>query len=126
MNESDATLIFDGECGFCRRSASWITAKWPVGTRARTIAWQRLDAERLAGFGLTTDDAASAAWWMTDERAFRGHLAVGHALVATGSGWSLVGRTILSRPVRPFAALAYRGVARHRHRLPGGTAACRT
>lgn len=42
-----------------------------------------------------------------------------------GGGWTrLVGRVLLLPPIRFLARRLYRVVARHRHRLPGGSSAC--
>ncbi|GAB3488067.1 hypothetical protein GCM10027440_34280 [Nocardiopsis coralliicola] len=35
-----------------------------------------------------------------------------------------LGALLRTRPLRPAGAAAYRWVARNRHRMPGGTAAC--
>jgi len=114
-------LVYDGDCAFCSACARWIAARWRGPEHA--IAWQQLDAERL---GLTLDDVRSAAWWIdADGRRSRGHLAIAHALRAA-PGWpSLLGRILLVPPFRWLAASSYPLVARWRHRLPGGTAACR-
>jgi predicted DCC family thiol-disulfide oxidoreductase YuxK len=39
-------------------------------------------------------------------------------------GWRLAGTVLAVPPVRALAWPVYRWVARHRHQLPGGTAAC--
>ena len=123
--QSDALLIFDGDCGFCTRSAAWIAGSWRRG--ARSIAWQHLGTARLAELGLTADDCREAAWWVEpDGTRLKGHRAIGKALTY-GSGWkTLAGRVVLSSVLAPIAAAAYTLIARYRYRLPGGSAACRT
>lgn len=115
-------LIYDGDCGFCTVSAKWAERRLPAGTPV--VAWQQLDD--LAERGLSVDDVTSAAYWVDREgRNHRGEQGVAAALVAIGGGWAVVGRVMAAPPVRWLAAPVYRLVARYRHRLPGGTAACR-
>jgi predicted DCC family thiol-disulfide oxidoreductase YuxK len=118
-------LVFDGDCGFCTASARWIAARWPAGSTARTVAGASLDPGVRDRVGLTDDDLARAAWWVDDDRAWSGHLAVGRALAAATGPWSLVGRLLLRPSVGWVAAPAYRVVVRFRHRLPGSSRACR-
>jgi predicted DCC family thiol-disulfide oxidoreductase YuxK len=122
--ERTPLLIYDGDCSFCSSSARWITARWQGAEQA--IAWQHLGAERLERLGLTTDDVRRAAWWIDPSHgASRGAPAIARALQAA-NGWpSVVGRILLIPPFRWLAAGAYPVIARWRHRLPGGTPACR-
>ena len=117
-------LVYDGECSFCRAVASWIACRW--NGRAVAVAWQRLDSAQLAGLGLTQADVRQAAWWIDAAgRRSRSHLAIARAL-RSARGWpALAGLILLVPPLRWLAALSYPMIARWRHRLPGGTAACR-
>jgi predicted DCC family thiol-disulfide oxidoreductase YuxK len=119
-----ATLIFDGDCGFCTTSARWAQRRFRHGEQAQ--AWQLLEDGVLAGAGLSEHDVQEAAWWVDgDGVRERGHRAVGRALVA-GGGWRRVaGLLALTPPVSWLAAGVYRLVVRWRYRLPGGTPACR-
>ena len=118
-------LIYDGDCSFCTSSARWISSRWHGQQQA--VAWQHLSATELERLGLAHDDVRSAAWWIdSDGRRSRGHMAIAHALRAA-PGWpAIVGTMLLIPPLRWLAAGAYPLVARWRHRLPGGTPACRT
>lgn len=124
-DSSAPLLIYDGDCSFCTSSANWVAARW--AGRAKAVAWQTLAADELAARALTPDDVRSAAWWIDDTgRRWRGHLAIAHALTAA-TGWpATVGRVLLMPPFRWIAAGLYPLIARWRHRLPGGTSACRT
>lgn len=116
-------LVFDGDCGFCTRSARWIQRKLPDGVGVEP--WQALDLDEL---GLTVDDVTGAAWWLSPDRPrpARGHEAIGRALAAAGGAWGTVGRLIVRRPGSWLARPVYAVIARNRHRMPGGTPACET
>lgn len=118
-------LIYDGDCAFCTASAHRIAQHWR--RPATAVPWQRLGADGLRELGLGVAEVQSAAYWIDElGRAHRGHAAVARALVAAAGWRSLVGRAGLIPPVSWMAAGLYRLVARYRHRLPGGTDACRT
>ena len=122
--EKTPLLVYDGDCSFCSSSARWIAARWQGPEQA--VAWQQLSADQLVRLGLTLDDVRCAAWWVDGGgRTSRGHVAIARALRAA-PGWpSVVGRVLLVPPFRWLAAGAYPLIARWRHRLPGGTPACR-
>ena len=124
LSRSMCVLIFDGDCGFCTTVANWVAARWSGD--ARVVPWQRLTGDELVALSLTREDVLAAVWWIdADGRRWRAHLGIARALIA-GSGWSAaVGRALLVPPLRWIAAAGYPLVARWRHRLPGGTPACR-
>ena len=113
-------LVFDGDCGFCARSARWIRRRLPESAAAEP--WQALD---LAGLGLTAVDVAEAAWWFSPDlpRPVRGHEAIGRALAASGGARAVAGRLIAARPGAWISRPVYAAVSRNRRRTPGG--ACR-
>jgi len=116
-----AVLIFDGDCAVCTSCAEW--ARRHVTGAVDIVPWQRLD---LAAHGLKTEDASSAAWWISPAgRRYRGHLAVSQTLRHCGGWLRPVGWLLSVPPVSWGAALAYSVIARYRHRLPGATPACR-
>jgi predicted DCC family thiol-disulfide oxidoreductase YuxK len=122
--ERTPLLVYDGDCSFCSSSARWIAERWHGPEQA--IAWQHLGTERLERLGLTVDDVRRAAWWIDpSDGASRGAPAVARALQAADRWPSVVGRILLVPPFRWLAAGAYPVIARWRHRLPGGTPACR-
>jgi predicted DCC family thiol-disulfide oxidoreductase YuxK len=115
-------LIYDGDCGFCTTSAQWIGRRLPDDVTV--VAWQFVDD--LDALDLTVDDVNTKAWWITPTGEKRGgHLAVGESLKTAGGLWGVFGRIMLVPPVRWLARPVYALVARYRHRMPGGTAACR-
>lgn len=115
-------LVYDGDCAFCTRCADRGRRHLPAS--ADVVAWQRIGD--LGVVGLTERDVRTAAYWIApDGRQHRGHLAVAAALVACGGVWALAGRILRTPPVDWLAGPVYRLVARHRHRMPGGSDACR-
>lgn len=115
-------LIYDGDCAFCTRSARWAERRLPAGTRV--VAWQQIDD--LSALGLTVADVTTAAYWVDpDGRSHGGERAVSAGLVAMGGGWAILGRVVGAPPAVWLAGPVYRLVARYRHQMPGGTAACR-
>jgi predicted DCC family thiol-disulfide oxidoreductase YuxK len=114
-------LVYDGDCGFCTRSASWIARRLPPTCRAQP--WQALD---LASVGLSEADVTTAAYWIEpDGRRRRGSEAVAAALVAAGGAWRPLGVLLGVPPLSWLARAVYRLIADNRHRLPGSTEACR-
>jgi predicted DCC family thiol-disulfide oxidoreductase YuxK len=113
-------FVYDGDCAFCTRTARWVEAR--VDGRAGVQPWQALDLDAL---GLTERDVTEASCWVEDGRRDRGHRSIGRALLAVGGAWGLVGRLILVPPLSWVAGPVYAVIARNRHRMPGGTDACR-
>jgi hypothetical protein len=68
----------------------------------------------------------AAAWWLDDRgHAYGGHLAIGHALLASRRGrWRALGALIVTPPLRWLAAPAYTWVAANRDKMRGATDAC--
>ena len=111
-------LVYDGDCGFCVRSARWMERRLPAG--ARTEPWQSLNLENL---GPSRPEAQAAVWWIEGDgpntRRYRGRAAIGRALVAAGGAWGVVGRLIIRPPLCWPARRAYALIAANRHRMPG-------
>ncbi len=118
-------LVFDGDCAFCTTTARWAAAR--LGERARVMSFQALGDDGLAALGLEPTQVQAAAWWVdrSGGRRERAARAVGRALLTIGGGYAVPGALALVPPTSWLAAGTYRLVARHRHRLPGGTPACR-
>jgi predicted DCC family thiol-disulfide oxidoreductase YuxK len=119
------TFVYDGDCAFCSTCARFIDRR--IHTPASVRAWQRLD---LAALGLTADRCADSVQWVgADGDIAAGPAAIARLLRQAGgpSGhllWRPAGAVLATRPALALAWPAYRWVARNRHRLPGGTAAC--
>lgn len=115
-----ATLIYDGDCGFCTTCVRFIERR--LRTSARILPWQHAP---LADLGVTESEAREALQWVDEQgRVSAGHAAVARLLIDSGFPWSAPGRLLLIPPLSWLAPALYRLVADHRHRLPGGTPAC--
>lgn len=114
------TLIYDADCGFCTRSAQWLQQDDGIDIQA----WQFIDD--LDELGLNEQMVVEAAHWLENGTVVAsGSDAIGRALIARGGIYNAVGQSIVAAPVRPFARGVYKVIARNRHKMPGGTAACR-
>ena len=105
-------LVYDGDCGFCRRSLGW-ARRSAAGSR-RPVA--DVDPGPL---GLTREQLAEAAWYVDEDGLHRGHQAIARVL-RTSRWWPvrLAGRVVGSRVAAPLASRAYAWVASHRGRFP--------
>jgi predicted DCC family thiol-disulfide oxidoreductase YuxK len=108
-------LVYDADCGFCTRSAQWLDAS--------PIAWHTLDLDAVH---VTQAEADANAGWLED-----GHIthlgadAISAALRAKRGAARIMGWAMRVPGIRGLAALVYPRIAANRHRMPGGTAACR-
>jgi predicted DCC family thiol-disulfide oxidoreductase YuxK len=114
-------LIYDGDCGFCTMTASWVSARLRVPISV--VPWQEI--ADLGELGLSEAEVTTAAYWVDAYgRLDRGHRAVGRALTMTSGPLVLAGWLLLVPPISWLAAVGYPLVSRYRHKLPGATAAC--
>ncbi|MET3963932.1 putative DCC family thiol-disulfide oxidoreductase YuxK [Marmoricola sp. OAE513] len=108
-------LVYDADCGFCTRSAHWLDDA--------PVAWHTLD---LTAVGATRDQADQNAGWLVDGRITAlGAPAIVRALRAKRGPARVAGWLLTVPGLRHAAALVYPRIAANRHRMPGGTAACR-
>lgn len=115
---TNAVLIYDGDCAFCKNSLRIALEKLPIF--CRYSAYQNTD---ISALGLTTAQVQAQVWLVDGETKLGGHRAVAWLLLNQSEiGWRALGRLILI--ASPVSALIYRWVAKNRHRLPGGTKEC--
>ena len=119
MTAGRPLLVFDGDCAFCttwaERGRRWLGLE-------HVEPWQFLDLDEL---GLTEAECEQAVQWVTvDGDHCSAERAIIAALAHAGGGWARCGSIMALPGVRQLAGVVYRLVARYRHRLPGGTAAC--
>ncbi|MET7421259.1 DCC1-like thiol-disulfide oxidoreductase family protein [Dactylosporangium sp. NPDC005555] len=119
------TFVFDGDCAFCSSCARFIERR--IRPTAHVVAWQFTDLDAL---GVTQEAASVAVQYVTAGRApTAGPVAIADMLrdVPGAAGrflWRPIGTVLGLRPVAAMAWPVYRWIARNRHRMPGGTAAC--
>jgi predicted DCC family thiol-disulfide oxidoreductase YuxK len=114
------TLIYDGDCGICTRLADF--ARRRPRPQADVRPWQELD---LPAYGVTEAQCVEALQLVTPEgRVFAGHDAIARVLLVSRPLWRPAGAVLLLPGVNALAGVAYRWIARNRHRLPGGSDAC--
>lgn len=106
------TIVFDGECGFCRCSVNW--ARRRLRADVRYVAWQTTD---LAALGLTADACRDAVQWVDDAHVASGHRAVAALLRRAGRSWRLLGVVIDLPVLRLVARAGYALVKANRSRL---------
>ena len=114
-------LIFDGDCAFCTSAVLWLGRVLPARPPVEPYQWTD-----LAAYGLTAADGRSRVWLVTGGRRYGGAAAVAALLRHQPSpALRMIGWIGTLPPLSWLAELGYRLVARYRHRLPGGTPACR-
>lgn len=113
-------VLFDGTCGFCANSVRVMQGGWFLAC-VRAVAFQRFD---VSIHNLSVDKCAERLHVVDGERIYVGGAAIARILRAARGPWPLVGRILTWPGVSWIVGWAYDLVARHRHRLPGGSAAC--
>jgi predicted DCC family thiol-disulfide oxidoreductase YuxK len=116
-----ATLIFDGDCGFCTTAVLWLQRTLPRVPATAPFQWTD-----LSRYGLTEKQARARVWFVTGSRRYGGAAAV--AALLRGQPWAglrVFGWLAAVPPWSWAAEAGYRVVARYRYKLPGGTPACR-
>lgn len=113
-------LIYDGDCAFCTLWVNRLRELLPEFPRSVTS--QSIDPDR---YGLSAEELANYAWYITPGHHYAGHLATSALLRAQPRrGLRFLGWMLATWPISPIAAGVYHLIARYRHRLPGGTPAC--
>ena len=114
-------LIFDGDCAFCTTAVRWLERVLPAMPPTSPYQWTD-----LAAYGLTVADGQARVWLVSDGRRYGGAAAVAGLLRHQPSpALRMLGWLGSVPPWSWLAEVGYRLVARYRHRLPGGTPACR-
>lgn len=119
------TFVYDGDCAFCTSCVRFIE-RYGLRRRGaaavRLVPWQFAD---LPALGLSVAQCEEAVQWVDrDGDRADGPEAISALLRVSARAWRPVGWILGRGPVLTLARPAYRWVARNRHRMPGGTAAC--
>lgn len=106
-------LVYDGECGFCRRLVEQAGDRLPAD-----VDYLPLQTAPLTTYGVSLAEARHSVVWVSVEgRLGHGSEAAARLLVASGGAWSLLGRLLLAPPFSFVAAAVYWIVARSRSHL---------
>lgn len=121
MSNQKIVLIFDGDCGFCTSTSNYIAKRSKVPIEI--IPWQYVDFTNLP---ITKEDCADQVYLLIDGKSYGGHEGFAMTLrVQPNDFISFIGSVAMSPALRWFAKPTYRLVAKYRHKLPGGTPACK-
>lgn len=114
MNPAPPLFVFDGDCGFCRKWATWVERRIDGG--ATFVTFQSIDLDAL---GLSVAEVSTASYWVDERgRRFRGNRSFARALRRASGAWRLLGVVGDLPVVRHGLSVVYRWVAGNRHRLP--------
>ncbi len=124
MQES-RVLIYDGDCQFCQLSLEFGIKNLRVFPQY--VAFQKINPKE---FGLNQEQVQAQIWLAPKSPAvgvsLGGHLAAGAILGLQPSFWLRALGWLASTPPTSWVAdLIYRFIAANRHRLPGGSRACK-
>jgi predicted DCC family thiol-disulfide oxidoreductase YuxK len=101
------TVIYDGECEFCKQSVSWIEQKLEISA----IPFQTAD---LSPFNLTREQCAKQVYVISDGSTYGGAAGIAYLLKQRGN-------TLLYLSIKisgPFARITYKWIARNRSSWP--------
>jgi predicted DCC family thiol-disulfide oxidoreductase YuxK len=115
-----ATVIFDGDCGFCQKSVNF--ALKHIKPEVTFVAYQVIDP---TDFGLSITQCQTSLQFVSANRiSYVAHNAVARMLLTAKFPWFIFGRLMLMPGVNKIMSYGYKLVAKNRHRLPGSTSAC--
>ena len=118
---SKPVLIFDGDCGFCTSTATFIVKRSKTPIEAHP--WQFID---VTEYGILQQQAQARVYVVDGPHAYGGHEAFAH-LLRLQRNWLLssIAFLMVVPPVCWLSRIGYFLVAKYRHKLPGGTPACK-
>ena len=101
------TVIFDGECEFCRQSVTWIQRKLEI----TALPFQTAE---LSTFNLTREQCAKQVYVISNGTTYGGAAAIALLLKSRGNRFQSTFITISG----PVGRSAYRWIASHRKSWP--------
>lgn len=118
MNVNDL-LIYDGDCGFCYKSAKLIQRL----TAVTIEPWQGIP-EQMAALGLTDEDGMTQVWYVDKSGKLTGGAEAANAVMRQKWWFAPFSYLYYLPLMRQLQDAGYRWVARNRYQLPGGTPQC--
>jgi len=118
---ANPVLIFDGDCGFCTTTANYIVknSKTPITAHA----WQLVD---VTEYGILQQQAQQRVYVIDSGHAYGGHEAFAQILRLQKNVFlAAIAFLMVVPPICYLSRAGYALVARFRHKLPGGTPACK-
>ncbi len=123
MTQMKPVLIFDGDCGFCTKTANLVKQ---LDTHQRIRVLPNHTTGLLDEAGLTFEQTLEAAWFVDEKgRQFRGAGAINTCLAAVHGIFEPLVWLYALPGIRQIEDTVYAWVARNRYRMPGSTAACK-
>ena len=104
---SQVTVVFDGECEFCKQSVSWIQRKLEI----TALPYQTAD---LSVFNLTREQCAKQVYVISDGTTYGGAAAIAFLLKNRGNRF----QSTIIKASGPIGRSAYRWIASHRKSRP--------
>jgi len=104
---SEIIVIYDGQCGLCKNSVSWVSKKLEINA----IDFHTAD---LAQFGLSAEQCSREVFVITEQHRFSGAQAAAFLLKCRGN-------KVMSALINlsgPLGHIVYKWVAGHRNSWP--------
>jgi predicted DCC family thiol-disulfide oxidoreductase YuxK len=106
------TLLYDGECDFCSRSARWVKRR---DRRGAISVRPNQEPGLIESLGLTRQEVNRASWAVEAGGAkFEGAAGINRVLRELGGGWALAAALYRIPPILWVEDRYYRRVARRR------------
>ncbi len=119
--ETSGLVFFDGLCGLCDRTVSFLVAK----DRRRRLRFAPLQGKAALELSAAQrENLQSMVYWRRDGKVFERSAAVARALMAIGGAWAVAGAAMWLVP-RPLRDAGYRVVASNRYQWFGKRETCR-
>ena len=107
-----ATLVFDGDCGFCRKRAAWLNDHDQTGLVI--VPWQEADLDSM---NLSAQECSQRVQWVDGNMHADGGQAIAKCLSSCSQPWRTAGKVMQWPVIRAFTELGYRVVAANRRFL---------
>ncbi|MBI5868603.1 MAG: DUF393 domain-containing protein [candidate division Zixibacteria bacterium] len=113
IRHESCLVIWDGDCGLCRRAAGWVARHDRSGS-IRLLPYQDLPPNTLSA---EMDARCRRSMHVVDPNGTAIDGAAGIAVIVERLGWERVARFLRIRVVNSVAERCYQWLARHRNRI---------